>query len=160
MMGIMFVGAAIPATLLGSWIGDKLRRRLRGAYFLVSGVALLLALPCFFLVLVTPLPYSWVFIYLTTFCLTMPTGPINTVLANVTHPSVRATAFALNLFLIHALGDAISPVILGAIADAPWGSLELGFTLVAGAVGVGGLLWIWGARYLERDTERASGKLE
>jgi MFS family permease len=156
MMGIMLFAAAIPATLLGSWIGDKLRKRLRGAYFIVSGVALLLALPCFFLILVTPLPTSWVFVYLTTFCLTLPVGPANTILANVTHPSVRATAFALNLFIIHALGDAISPVILGRIADLSGGKFDLGFMLVAGMVGVGGLLWIGGARYLERDTERAA----
>jgi MFS transporter, Spinster family, sphingosine-1-phosphate transporter len=145
------------ATLLGSWVADKLRPRLRGAYFITCGVALFLAVPSFLLVLVTPLPWSWLFIFLTTFWLTFPNGPANTILANVTRPSVRATAFALNLLVIHALGDAISPLVLGIIADRY--SLEAGFAVVAGSVAIGGMLWLMGARYLERDTERASGPL-
>ena len=35
----------------------------------------------------------------------------------MTHPSIRATGFALNILVIHLLGDAISPPIVGAMAD-------------------------------------------
>jgi hypothetical protein len=33
--------------------------------------------------------------------------------------------------------------------------LEAGFIVVSFLMLVGGLLWLWGARYLERDTEAA-----
>jgi len=81
------------------------------------------------------------------------TGPSNTILANVTHPSMRATVFALNILVIHILGDAISPPVIGAIADR-W-SLSAGFVVVSFFMLAGGLIWLWGARYLERDTAAA-----
>jgi hypothetical protein len=103
----------------------------------------------------------WLFLFLTVFFLFFNTGPTNTILANVTHPSVRATAFALNILIIHTLGDAISPPLIGAVADAfadparPARGLEVGFMMTAILMVLGSVLWLWGMRYLERDTEMA-----
>jgi MFS family permease len=85
------------------------------------------------------------------FCLFFNTGPSNTILANVTHPSIRSTAFALNIFLIHLLGDAISPPVIGAIVGSQ-GRWNLAFFVVAGVMAVAAGLWLWGARYLQADT--------
>ena len=63
-----------------------------------------------------PFPYAWGMIFLAVFFLFFNTGPANTALANVTSSSVRSTAFALNIFVIHAFGDAISPPLIGWIA--------------------------------------------
>lgn len=156
--GLITVVAGFLATLLGGLAGDKLRPWVSGSYFLVSGVAMLLAFPFILLMLNTPFPLAWVWIFLGEFCLFFNTGPTNTALANVTHPAMRATAFALNIFFIHAFGDVISPPIIGAIADKS--SLENGFRLVSFTVLVGGLLWLWATRYLARDTERAPMRLE
>jgi len=57
-------------------------------------------------VVYAPFPLGWGLIFLACFCLFFNTGPVNTILANVTHPSLRAAGFALNIFVIHALGDA------------------------------------------------------
>jgi fucose permease len=74
---------------------------------------------------------------------------------------MRATAFAINIFVIHLLGDAISPTLIGWIADrTPGKSLHVAFTVVSFLILVGGLLWLWGARYLGRDTEMAPRRLE
>jgi MFS transporter, Spinster family, sphingosine-1-phosphate transporter len=78
------------------------------------------------------------------------TGPSNTILANVTLPRVRASAFAINIFVIHTLGDAVSPPIIGYLKDIH--SWELGFVLMAVVILLGGVLWLMGARYLARDT--------
>jgi hypothetical protein len=67
------------------------------------------------LMLVTPFPAAWIVIFWAVFFLFFNTGPSNTILANVTRPSIRATAFAFNIFLIHTFGDAISPPLLGKI---------------------------------------------
>jgi MFS family permease len=155
MFGLLTVIAGVIATLLGGIVGDKLRPRFPGSYFLVSGAGILACCPFIILMLFTPFPFAWVWLFLAEFCLFFNTGPSNTILANVTHPSVRATAFALNIFLIHALGDAPSPPILGYITSRfGWNAA---FGLITVTIGFGGLLWLAGARYLAADTERASG---
>jgi hypothetical protein len=85
------------------------------------------------------------------------TGPTNAILANVVHPVMRPAGFALNILVMHALGDVISPPIIGAISGR-WGK-PAGFEVVAAFLGIGGLLWLWGARYLKHDTEVAPQRL-
>jgi MFS family permease len=153
--GIITVVAGLLATLLGGMAGDALRPKFPGSYFLVSAAGLLCGFPMFVLVLYTPFPLAWLFIFLAVFCLFFNTGPSNTILANVTHPSIRATAFALNIFIIHALGDAISPWVIGEFSDHY--SMNTAFLFVSLMMVVGGLFWLYGARYLEQDTADASG---
>jgi MFS family permease len=155
--GLIVVVSGLSATLLGGLAGDKLRDRYPGSYFLVSGVAMLAAFPMVLLVLVTPFPAAWIFLFLACFCLFFNTGPTNTILANVTHPAMRASGFAINIFVIHALGDAISPWIIGAIAGRS--SMNLAFTVVSVMILVGGVIWLYGARYLAEDTARAPTRI-
>lgn len=147
---IVFTG--LLATLAGGIAGDKLRNRFPGSYFLVSAAGMLVGFPLTLLMLITPFPACWVVIFLAVFCLFFNTGPSNTIIANVTPPGVRATAFALNILIIHALGDAISPLIIGWVAEQS--SIKWGFAIVSFMMAAGGLLWLWGARYLEQDTQR------
>jgi MFS family permease len=145
--------SGLLATLAGGWLGDYLRTRWSGSYFLVSGTAMLLAFPLLLLVLYLPFPLAWVPLILSVFLLFFNTGPTNTILANVTHPLLRAPGFALNILIIHLLGDAISPPIMGAIRDVS--SWNVAFQAVSVMVLVGGGLWLMGAKYLQTDTERA-----
>jgi MFS family permease len=152
--GGITVVAGFAATLAGGWAGDRLRGRLPGSYFIVSAAGLLAGFPMLLGVLYTPFPVAWVFVFLAVFCLFFNTGPSNAILANVTPPSIRATAFAINIFIIHALGDAVSPPAIGWISD-HW-NMNVAFLFVGGTLLVGGVLWLWGARYLAEDTLRAS----
>jgi MFS family permease len=156
-LGVIAATSGLVATLVGGIAGDVLRARFPGSYFLVSGAAMLAAFPLILLVLVTPFPWAWIFLTLAVFCLFFNTGPTNTILANVTHPSIRATGFAVNILVIHALGDVLSPPVIGAIAASS--NLDVGFQVVSVLVLVGGVLWLWGARYLERDTALAPHRL-
>jgi MFS family permease len=155
--GGIVVISGLAATLLGGLAGDWLKPRFPSSYFLVSGITMLLAFPMILLVLVIPFPACWAIVFVAVFCLFFNTGPTNTILANVTHPAIRSSAFAINILIIHALGDAISPVVMGAIADI-W-SMDLAFTVVSFITLVGGFFWLWGGRYLERDTALASTRL-
>lgn len=151
--GGVTVVAGLAATLLGGYAGDKLRPRFPGSYFLVSGCGILAACPFILMMLYTPFPMAWLCVFFAVFFLFFNTGPSNTALANVTHPSVRATAFAMNIFLIHALGDAPAPPLLGGIAGKyGWNTT---FFVVAAAMAVAGVLWLWGMRYLAADTAAA-----
>jgi MFS family permease len=158
--GVIVVVAGLGATLLGGYVGDKLRPRFPGSYFLVSGLAMLIGLPFSIAMLLVPFPLAWAFVFLACFCLFFNTGPTNTILANVTHPAMRASAFALNILVIHALGDVISPLVIGAITDASHGNMDLAFGVVSALIFLGGLLWLWGARYLQHDTLMATKRLE
>jgi MFS family permease len=154
--GLITVVTGIFGTLAGGIVGDRLRGRVRGAYLMVSGVGLLLAFPFFLAMLFVPFPYAWILIFLAEFFLFFNTGPSNTALANVASPKVRATAFAMNIFFIHALGDAISPPIIGTLTDRFGGNMNVGFGVVGAMMLVGGVVWMIAARTLDRDTERAS----
>ena len=153
--GAITVVAGLAGTLAGGWISDRLRARMKGAYAAFSGLGMLAAFPCFLGVLYTPFPVAWVFMFLSIFLLMLGTGPTNTIIANVTPANVRATAYAANIFVIHALGDAISPPIIGLVADRT-GDMNRAFLIVGGAIVVSGLLWLLTARTLDADTDRIS----
>lgn len=152
--GAIVVLAGLSATLFGGYLGDILKPRFSGSYFLVSGVGMLIGAPLIAVMLFTPFPACWAVIFIAVFALFVNTGPSNAILANVTHPGIRASAFALNIFIIHALGDAISPPIIGWIKD--HSSFETAFLLIITAVALGGVAWCIGARFLAADTQRAN----
>jgi MFS family permease len=156
LLGMIVVVSGIFATLLGGIAGDYLRNHgYRGAYFKVSGWGMIVAFPFFLAFLYTSMPLGWAFLFVAVFFLFFNTGPANTILANVTHSEIRATAFAINILIIHALGDAISPLIIGKVADLS--SLQTAFVGVSFLIPVSGVLWIWGERYLDEDTRKAEG---
>ena len=149
--------AGLVATLLGGMAGDRLRARFSGSYFLVSGIAMIVGFPFMVLTLSAGFPLIWIWVFLTCFCLFFNTGPTNTILANVSHPSIRAAGFALNIFVIHAFGDVLSPVVIGILGDR-W-NMDRAFLVVGAMFLVGGVVWLAGARYLERDTAAAAKSL-
>ena len=151
--GILVIGG-LGSTVTGAWLGEKLRTRgVRGAYFLVSAGGALFALPCFLGILYTPLPVAWVCTFLTIFGLFLYTGPGNTILANVVRSDIRGTAFAVNVLVIHLLGDVISPPLIGKVGDAS--GLQFAFVLTSVLIAVGAILWLLGVRHLDEDTRRA-----
>lgn len=150
--GAILVIAGLTSTLLGQWIADKLRRRFPGSYFWVSGVGMLIACPFFVVSLYVPFPAAWVPMFLAIFLLFLNTGPSNTALANVSLPAVRATAFAVNIFIIHFLGDVQAYWLLGYIGGHT--NIRMAFLFVSAVILASGVAWIIGAKYLPEDTAR------
>ena len=138
-------------------MGDALRQRIPGSYFLVSGVSMFIGFPMVLLVLIVPFPLAWGFLFLAVFFLLFNTGPANTILANVTHPALRSTGFALNILIIHLFGDAIAPAVMGLIADRS--SMDVAFGVVSVVVLAGGVFWMMGVKHLERDTALAPTRI-
>ena len=137
--GAIVAVAGLFATLLGGWTGDWLRQKFASSYFLVSGVGVVLAFPATVAMLYVPFPGAWICIFIAVFCMFFNSGPSNTALANVSLPSVRATAFALNILIVHLFGDIMSPPLIGAIRDR-W-NMNIGFLTVSGAMLVAGIFW-------------------
>src|SRR5438128_10013793 len=148
--GLITVVAGLVSTLLGGVVADRLRSRLAGSYFWVSGVGMLLACPFFVATLYTPFPAAWISMFLAIFFLFVNSGPCNTALANVSLPSVRATAFAVNILVIHALGDVQAFWLLGYIGG--HANMHVAFLFVSGIIFLSGLAWLIGVKYLPADT--------
>src|SRR5256885_9046184 len=128
--GLITVVAGLGSTLLGGVIADKLRSRFAGSYFLVSGIGMLVACPFFVTTLYIPFPAAWITMFFAIFFLFLNTGPSNTALANVSLPAVRATAFAANILVIHALGDVQAFWLLGYIGGHT--NMRVGFLFLFG----------------------------
>jgi MFS family permease len=148
--GLITVVAGLVSTLLGGVIADRLRSRFAGSYFLVSGIGMLIACPFFVATLYTPFPMAWVPMFFAIFFLFVNTGPSNTALANVSLPAVRATAFAVNILVVHALGDVQAFWLLGYIGGHT--NMHVAFLFVSGIIFLSGLAWLVGAKYLPADT--------
>jgi MFS family permease len=148
--GLITVVAGLVSTLLGGVIADKLRSRVPGSYFWVSGIGMLIACPIFIVALYIPFPAAWIAMFFAIFFLFLNTGPSNTALANVSLPAVRATAFAANIFVIHAFGDVQAFWLLGYIGGHT--NMRMAFLFVSGIILLSGLAWLIGVKYLPADT--------
>jgi MFS family permease len=151
--GLITVVAGLVSTLLGGVIADRLRSRFAGSYFWVSGIGMLIACPFFIVTLYSPFPAAWLPMFFAIFFLFLNTGPSNTALANVSLPAVRATAFAVNIFVIHAFGDVQAFWLLGYIGGHT--NMHVAFLFVSGIIFISGLAWLIGAKYLPADTAAA-----
>jgi MFS family permease len=148
--GLITVVAGLVSTLLGGVVADKLRSRLPSSYFWVSGIGMLIACPIFIISLYVPFPAAWIAMFLAIFFLFLNTGPSNTALANVSLPAVRATAFAANIFFIHAFGDVQAFWLLGYIGGHT--NMHVAFLFVSGIIFLSGVAWLIGVKYLPADT--------
>jgi MFS transporter, Spinster family, sphingosine-1-phosphate transporter len=148
--GLIIVVAGLVSTLLGGVIADKLRSRVAGSYFWVSGIGMLIACPFFIATLYIPFPAAWITMFVAIFFLFLNTGPSNTALANVSLPPVRATAFAANIFVIHAFGDVQAFWLLGYIGGHT--NMRVAFLFVSGIILLSGVAWLIGVKYLPADT--------
>jgi MFS family permease len=128
--GGMTVIAGMAGTWLGGWLGDKILARSRRAYFTVACISLALAAPCAVLsVLVHDRQASLALLFTAEMFVFMHGGPMNAAIVNRTGRNIRSMAFAANIFIIHAFGDAISPFIIGWISDC--GGLRLAVAVCA-----------------------------
>jgi MFS transporter, Spinster family, sphingosine-1-phosphate transporter len=154
LFGTVTVLAGIGGTLTGGWLGDRWQKRGSAGYLLVSGWGFVLGAPFAAWALLTQsLPVCLGAMFLAEFFLFLNTGPLNTVIVNVTRPAVRAMAFAVNIFFIHALGDAVSPTILGWLSDR-WG-LRSALLVTPVAVALAALFCFLCARFIAADMARA-----
>ena len=156
--GLLFGGVTVAGGLVGSlaggWLSDKLRRNDRTADLLVSGWGLLLGMPLAAVAIAAPsLQTSILFLFLAETMLFLNMGPLNSAIVSVTRIEKRSMAFAANIFVIHLLGDAASPTIIGWCSD----HFGLGRALLGSclALGVGGWMCLAARRGFCADADLA-----
>jgi MFS family permease len=142
--GIIVVATGFAGTFAGGWLGDMLLRRWSQAYLWVSGIATLAAAPVALVAFVAvSRPLYMTAIVAAEVLLFFSTGPINSAVVNVVSPARRATAVAVNILVIHLLGDVPSPPLIGRLSDAT--SLGTAFLVLPVMMAVAGLIWIYAA---------------
>lgn len=148
-LGGLIAIAGLSSTLTGGLLADRLRTRLTGADLLVPGIGMLTGFPFLVAMLYMPFPYAWLFLFGALFFIFFNTGPANTAVVNVAPSSVRAMAFGLGIFVMHALGDAIAPPLLGFVAGHT--NMNLAFLAISAVMLLSGALWLFGAKHLPAD---------
>jgi len=153
--GAVTVAAGLLGSLIGGFLSDRLRRTDPTADLLVSGWGLLLGMPFAAAAIVAPsLNASIACLFLAETLLFLNMGPLNAAIVSVIKLERRSMAFAANIFVIHFLGDAASPALIG------WGSdhFGLGRAMLAAclALGVGGAICLYARAGFVRDAQGAA----
>jgi len=84
-------------------------------------------------------------IALAAFFLLLNTSPLNAAVINSVGAHIRATAIAVNIFIIHILGDVPSPTMMGWVADRK--SLQVAFILPVIAMGISSAILFYGMKF-------------
>ena len=146
LFGVSVLVSGFIATMIGGWLGDHLLRTRRGAYYMVSGVGMALSLPFMLLAIYHQGRLMFPAIFLALFFLLLNTGPLNAAIINAVAAPIRGTAIAINIFIIHILGDVPSPRLIGYISDKT-GSLSKGFSVAVVAVAISAIVLLYGSRF-------------
>ena len=155
--GTVFGAVVIAGGALGTFIGgrlaDWLLKKTDHAYFAVILASFVLFIPFAGAgILSHRTPFSLITFFVAITLIFLPLGPISAALVALSGRKVRSMAFAFNIFLIHALGDALSPALIGRMSDAV--GLKMAVMACVGILLPGGLFVYLAAKYA-----RAEGRL-
>ncbi len=148
--GLLLVVAGFAGTLVGGRLSDAFTKRAQSAHFTLSGATLVASVAFTLPAILAPAPaVFWPAMFVTLFLLFMNIGPLNAAMANVLPADLRARGFAVTTMVMHLLGDAASPWLIGVASD------RVGLTvpvLVTGCtLGVAGLVLLVGRGSLAAD---------
>ena len=149
--GLVAVVSGIVGTALGGMLADRGlpkdvddERRVR-RFLRFSAVTSMLAFPTAIALLFAPTPTTFfIAIFLCETALFASTSPINVVILGSVPAGLRTTAMAVSIFSIHALGDFLSPPMVGKLADVT--SLRNALTILPIAIAICAVVWWFGAR--------------
>ena len=148
--GLLLVVAGFAGTLVGGRLSDVFTKRAPSAHFTLSGATLVASVVFTLPAILAPAPaVFWPAMFVTLFLLFMNIGPLNAAMANVLPADLRARGFAVTTMVMHLLGDAASPWLIGVASD------RVGLTLPVLVTGcmlaVAGLVLLVGRGSLAAD---------
>ena len=144
--------------LVGGFLGDRLQAYTLKAPLLVSGLGVALSIPLAALAIFAPNPYFYVpGLVGAIFLLFLNPGVLTAVVVSVAGSQRRAQAVALNIVVIHLVGDVPSPFLIGWLADIS--ALKWGVSLTLLTLLLGAVLLFSAMPYLRHDLA-AAGELK
>ena len=154
-MGAITVACGLGGTIAGGALAQWWSRRTGKALYLVPAVSAVLAVGPAVLAFFGPKSTTLPALGVAVFLIFLGTGPVNAATLNAVPADLRATAMAGQLFVIHVLGDAFSPKIIGIISDHSNLRYGLGATLIT--MLIGSFVFFFGARYAPPLDPAAAG---
>lgn len=153
-------GGSLVGTLLGGYLADFLQQKRPEGRMIVTAIAFLVGAPLTWLALsLHNLPLFIAIFIVAITCLSMCLGPIQAIIQDITAPDIRSTAVGLALLLAHLLGDAASPIIVGAISDQ---AHSIGFALLVTGptcLFLAGIVSLFGLRTVASDMRKMQEQL-
>jgi sugar phosphate permease len=143
--GALTVVDGLLGTIIGGWLGQIWLRRNPRALYLISAWGSVLAIPAAALVFFGPDSLFLPAAFVAEFFLFLGTGPLNAAIVNSVAAPIRATAISINLFVIHVLGDAFSPTLIGKVSDAT--NLRIGLSITLVTLTLSGIILFSGAKH-------------
>jgi len=154
--GGLLLAAGFLGTILGGQLGDRLSRRYPAAHFSFSAWALIASAPFTVIAILSPRPgLFWSAMFGTLLLAFLYTGPLNAALANVLPPDLRSRGFGLHTTIMHLLGDALSPFLIGLCSERI--GLRMPVLLTGLLLPLAGLVLLLGRRCLITDLGARSG---
>lgn len=118
LFGAITVAAGLLGNFAGGWAADWLRKRTKRSYFIVGYMSFFLSIPFGVgAIMADSLNLCLVLMFFAEFFIFAYSGPYHAAIVEVVPVTMRSMAFAVDIFIIHALGDAISPFLLGVVSD-------------------------------------------
>jgi MFS family permease len=141
-------------TLIGGFLGSSLCSYTLGAPLWVSGLGVALALPLAAVAIFAAAPVLYIPALVgAIFLLFLNPGVLTAVVVSVAGPWRRAQAAALNIVVIHLIGDVPSPILIGWVSDLS--SLKWGVSLTLVALAAGAVLIFAALPHLPADLAAA-----
>ena len=153
--GAITAGAGLSGTVVGGlWANWWLKRTDKALYY-VPAISAIAAVPPAVMVFFGPHNLTLVSLAFAVFLIFLGTGPVNAATLNAVPANLRASAMAGQLLVIHVLGDAFSPKLIGIVSDHAnlrWG---LGCTLIT--MVLASLIFWFGSRYAPKLDDTVDG---
>ncbi len=112
--GVLVIVCGAVGTYAGGHLAARLLKHTNQAYYKLISGCFLAALPfCWFMLCMTHTLSALCCLGVALILLFIPTGAIAAALVATTDQKIRSMAFAVNIFIIHLLGDALSPTLIG-----------------------------------------------
>ena len=141
--GAVTVIGGFVGTLLGGWWADGIERKSGNGYLKVSIWSMIFAVPLFVGVLRLQSFNDFMLGMLALeIAIFLCISPLDAAVIGYVRPGLRSSAMALNVFLIHLLGDGISRTLMGAVSDAS--ELRSAILILPWVLGIGGVIWLLG----------------
>jgi predicted MFS family arabinose efflux permease len=145
---------ALIASIVGGWIADRMLRRHAGANYWISGFAMAAGIPFMAIAIFVPGPLMFPAIAIGEFLMFLNAGPLNAATVNSVGAHIRSTALAVNIFVVHLLGDVPSSTAMGKVSDSS--SLTMAFILALIANALSAAVLFYGARFAPKLDEAAA----
>jgi len=156
--GLLLVGG-VAGIWLGGVMADRRGTRQKSIYAMIPAFAFLATLPCYVAGVLSTTIEGCVLILLVPTALGLAwLGPVLTAVQHLVPPDMRATAFALFLFINNLIGIGLGTTLIGVLSDAlrvHFGADSLRYAILAGTgfYVLAALFYLFAARHLAEDWE-------